>query len=180
MQIESHNPYAEVVVTASEVGSPQIEPMHAGMVRQVKVIGILLIAQALLELLQGGAMIALSFFIEFVFTLPDAEGRRPAMPAESLHFLQNLYLVIGIFSLVAAVLRFIAAMGCFLFRQRTWIIVSLFVGLISAFSGLCGLTSVGLCIYGLIVMLNPGVARAFQMVSQGRPVKEVKQLANGM
>jgi len=175
VQIDSSNPYASEDFAPQPAAVAQLMAMHAGWIPHVKVIGILLIVQAFLELLMGAAMIVGSLWIGTLMKMQPPQGAPPP-PEEMIQFVQGIYLLLGALAIVIASTRFLAAYGCFAFRGRTLIIVSLFAGLATAFTGLCGLTSVGLCIYGLVVMLNPGVARAFEMVSEGHSVHEVNGL----
>lgn len=175
MHVDSQNPYASQDLVPQAVEVAQLQAMHAGWIPQIKVIGFLSIAQGVLELLMGTSMVVGSYWIGTLLKMQPAEAGPPP-PEEMIQFLQGIYLGFGVLAMAMALVRFLTAYGCFAFRGRTWIIVSLFAGLATAFTGVCGLTSVGLCIYGLVVMFNAGVARAFEMVAEGRSVLEVKGL----
>lgn len=60
------------------------------------------------------------------------------------------------------------------FRGRTLGIVALSSGLLSIAGCYCLPTAIGLFIYGLIVLLNEPVKRAFAMGEQGRSASEIQ------
>ncbi len=167
---DSPNPYA-VTETSVDSGNPYLA--DAGMVNQVTVVGILQIGQGVLELVMGSFLVAMGFFFATAMRMQPPEAQPP--PEEFMTWMQGFYWVLGGAVALLAIMRIAAGIGCFWFRGRVWMMISLFGGLLSSFTCYCAPFSIGLCIYGLIVMFNSSVAHAFQLGSQGVPPAEIKR-----
>lgn len=167
------NPYAAQDHAADSSPLP-ISGSHDGrMVPQVAIIGILQIVQGALELLMGGILITFAYWMDAMLKM-QPPGEAPP-PEAMTDMARGMYLVLGGLIASLALLRIFSGIASFWFRGRVWTIVSLFAGLLSAFTCYCAPFSIGLCIYGLIVLFNPGVARAYEMASRGRSAAEIKR-----
>lgn len=157
-----------------EMANPAMMPRR-GMFNQVRIVAILNIVQGLLELFMA-AMLAFAG-IAFVATrdqmVQDMGRGGDATPELTVNIMTWAFLGIGGVLLIVAVLRIVASARNFFFLSRTLGIVSLFAGLLSVFTFYCGLTSVAIAIYGLIVMFNREVAEAFEMRTKGATADDV-------
>ena len=96
------------------------------------------------------------------------------MPAGFELIMLAMYGSMGLISLVIGVLGIWAGIRMLKFRGRTLGIVALSSGLLSIAGCYCLPTAIGLFIYGLIVLLNEPVKRAFAMGEQGRTASEIQ------
>ena len=85
-----------------------------------------------------------------------------------------IYGSMGLVSLVIGVLGIWAGIRMLKFRGRTFGIVALSSGLLSIAGCYCLPTAIGLFVYGLIVLLNEPVKRAFAMGEEGRTAAEIQ------
>ncbi len=105
--------------------------------------------------------------------LPPAPMPAP-MPAGFEWMLLAIYGSMGLISLVIGVLGIWAGIRMLKFRGRILGIVALSSGLLSIAGCYCLPTAIGLFVYGLIVLLNEPVKRAFAMGEQGRTAAEIQ------
>ena len=96
------------------------------------------------------------------------------MPAGFEWMLLAIYGSMGLISLVIGVLGIWAGIRMLKFRGRILGIVALSSGLLSIAGCYCLPTAIGLFVYGLIVLLNEPVKRAFAMGEQGRTAAEIQ------
>ncbi len=130
------------------------------MVHQVRTVSILMIIQGSLTALVGLLYAALG---PAMFALMQAQSSRTANPADEtvLRLMLVFYLVMGLALVVVGALNIFAGIRCLSFRGRTFAIVALFGNILPVFTGYCAPTSIGMLIYGLIVLFNGEVAAAF-------------------
>lgn len=105
---------------------------------------------------------------------PVAPVPAAPMPAGFELIMLAMYGSMGLISLVIGVLGIWAGIRMLKFRGRTLGIVALSSGLLSIAGCYCLRTAIGLFIYGLIVLLNEPVKRAFAMDEQGRTASEIQ------
>ena len=105
---------------------------------------------------------------------PVAPVPAAPMPAGFELIMLAMYGSMGLISLVIGVLGIWAGIRMLKFRGRTLGIVALSSGLLSIAGCYCLPTAIGLFIYGLIVLLNEPVKRAFAMGEQGRTASEIQ------
>jgi drug/metabolite transporter (DMT)-like permease len=148
------------------------------MVSQVQVISILMIVNGALVSLMGLLLTALGPFM-FVMLNMDKKGGPPPDERAVLGILSAVYLALGLLVLTAGLLTLIAGIRCLKFRGRVFAIVALFLNVIPVFTFYCAPTSLGVMIYGLIVLFNADVARAFQMAAEGVPPDEIRARFSG-
>jgi hypothetical protein len=149
------------------------------MVPQVQVISILMIVNGVLQSLLGLLLAGLG---PTMFVLISKEkGPRPPHPDEQtfLTLISGVYLLLGILVLTAGILNIIAGIRCLKFRGRVFAIVALFFNIIPTITCYCAPTSIGLLVYGLIVLFNSEVARAFRMAAEGVPPAEIQAHFSG-
>ena len=195
----TQNPYS-----FSDTPQVQISPeMQRGLVHHVMALSILTIVQGSLVTLYGVGMIGLAFVMPAliqaqgripvapmpvapapvelapeeptpVAPVPAAPLPVTAMPAGFEWIMLAVYGSMGLIFLVVGVLGIWAGIRMLKFRGRTLGIVALSSGLLSMFGCYCLPTAIGLFIYGLIVLLNEPVKRAFAMGEQGRTASEIQ------
>jgi hypothetical protein len=138
-----------------------------GLVGQVRIVAILNAVEAGLELIVA----AFCLLTGAIMLLLPAEVQRQGggNPAA----LAAIYLTVGSVNLILGGLRLLASWRNYFFHNRSLGIVSLCLGLISTFGGCCAVTSIGIAVYGLIVLFDAAVMDAFQRRSQGASVNEI-------
>ena len=164
------NPYA--AATQSVPFDPNALPTSSGMVNQVTVVGILQIVVGAMELLMGGLL--LFYAVIFGFVMPNVEDAAEDMPPEAMFWIAIGCAIGGSIVFVFAVLRIVTGINSFWFKQRKLMLISLIGGMVTMLTCYCSLFSVGIGIYGLIVMLDPAVRMAYQMSAEGVPAEEIK------
>jgi hypothetical protein len=144
---------------------PQSPHVVRGMVGHVRVLGILMIVQGVLDLLMGLMLVAMGIGLPFLIAM-DQNAANPPPPNMPL-FMGALYGGMGLFGLIPGVLNVWAGLRVFRFQQRTFGIVSISAGALSMVTCYCGFTAIGLLVYGLIVLLDASVKQAFELAQQG-------------
>src|SRR5262245_1913895 len=144
------------------------------MVSQVPVVGILMIVNGSLAGILG---LGLAFMGPFIFSIAAMEGRPGGMrPDEKsvVTLISIVYLVIGLLVLTAGALNIIAGIRALSYRGRGFVLTALFFNILPLFTCYCSPTSLALMIYGLIVMFQQDVAKAFAMGDEGVPAQSIK------
>ncbi len=171
----THNPY-----NFQESPSAQLPAdMQRGLVHHVMALSILTIVQGSLVTLFGFGLLAMALVMPAMLKAQAGMPRQagmpaPAMPAEFEWMMLALYGSMGLVSLVIGVLGIWAGIRMLKFRGRTLGFVALSSGLLTIAGCYCLPTAIGLFIYGLIVLLNEPVKRAFAMGEQGRTAAEIQ------
>ena len=171
-----NNPYS-----FQETPSAELPPeMLRGLVHHVPALGILTIVQGGLVTLAGLFLVAMAALVPVIMRADGAFGgvgpgnpRRP-MPADAEWFILVIYGCAGVFAIALGVLNIVGGVSMMRFRRRTLGIVTLSCGLLSLFGCYCFPTALGLFIYGLIVLLNAPVKRAFEMGAEGDTSKDIQ------
>ena len=118
------------------------------MVQQVKVVAILMIIQGSLELVLG----LVGGIGGSVMVQVEPQGAPPVA----------VFIVLGLVMSGIGASRLLAGIMNLKFRGRIFGIVTHCVGFLTACTGYCAPTAIGLAIYGMIVYLNHDVADAFE------------------
>jgi hypothetical protein len=169
------NPYAVAPPTLENNDREPVLAADGSMVNQVMVIGSLQIVLGALELLMGAGLLIFAFFMSDVFAAGGAADDAN-MPSDNFVFwMQAMYGGIGGVLAFFAAMRIVSGIAAFWFRWRGLMITSLICGLCSALTFYCAPMSIGLAIYGLVVMLNSGVAKAYRLGRQGMPAAEIRR-----
>ncbi len=122
--------------------------------------------------MMGTGLVAAGFMMASAMASQPPAGEPP--PEMLILGIQIFYWVAGASVLFFGLMRIASGIGCFRFRGRIWLIISLLGGLSSVLTCYCGPFSIGMCIYGMIVCLNSSVIKAYKMGSQGVPPAEIK------
>ncbi|MEX2174061.1 MAG: hypothetical protein WD872_06845 [Pirellulaceae bacterium] len=147
-----------------------------GSVSQVRIVSVLNGVQGALEIPMGLLLCGMATLFPIMMRMeannPDRQGGNPP-PDEMLWVMTGVYLALGVPTLLAGILRIVAAVSNFRYRRRTLGVLSISLGMVSLLSCYCAPTSIGVLIYGLIVYLNPAVKAAFQMGDEGHPSDQI-------
>jgi len=171
----SQNPYSFQETPGAELPSD----MQRGLVHHVPALGILTIVQGGLVTLLGLFLTGLAILVPYLlnanggFGGPAGMQGRP-MPPEARWVMMAAYGVSGILAVALGVLNIVGGVRMLKFRGRIFGIVSLSVGLLSIVGCYCFPTALGLFIYGLIVLLNEPVKRAFEMGAEGATSADIQ------
>jgi hypothetical protein len=171
-----HNPYS-----FQDMPRVQLPPeMQRGLVHHVMALGILTIVQGSLVSLLGIGGCAMAVIFPLILKMEGGMARRPGMqpgppmPPEIEWLLPLIYGSFGVIFLTVGLLGIWSGIRMLKFKGRTLGFVALSTGLIASFGCYCLPTAIGLFIYGLIVLLNAPVKRAFEMGEQGRTADEIQ------
>lgn len=168
---QPENPYA--APSTQTPFDPNALPYSTGMVNQVMVVGILQIVFGAMELLMSGLL--LFYAVLFAFVLPNMDNAGNEAPPPEVMFWGSIGLgLAGGVVLVFSILRIVSGIYSFWFKRRTLMFVSLIGGMVTVLTCYCSLFSLGVGIYGLIVMLDPAVKHAYRMAEEGVPAEEIK------
>lgn len=172
------NPYAEHDVTSHQTREYRITPGDMPAIKRIKMVAALQVIVGVLELLLGGGFIFLGFMMLSVFAsgamLDESMGPAERRAVESMmDTMPIFYWIFGGVMLAVALLRIASGLLAFAYRGRKLMIASLFLGLMGAFTGVCAPFSIGLCIFGAIVLFHPAVQRVFAMVEGGATRKDL-------
>jgi hypothetical protein len=143
------------------------------MVSQIPVVGILMIVNGSLATLLG---LLFTFAGPLMFTMMQRDG--PGMgqqEAQILTWMSIVYVVLGSAVALAGVLNIVGGVRALQFRNRNLVLTALFFNILPIFTCYCSPTSLGLMIYGLIVMFQTDVAHAFTLGDSGYSADEVRQ-----
>lgn len=141
------------------------------MVNQVKVVSILMIVQGGLATVMG-LLYAIAGPSLMAFVISQEKNVRAA-DKQALTVVTVYYLTSGLLAIVAGALNIFGGIRGLKFRSRTFLIVSLFANVLALATCYCIPTSIGVMIYGLIVIFNADVAKAFELGDQGVPPEEI-------
>jgi len=146
------------------------------MVNQVPVIGILMIVNGSLVTLLG-VLIAIIGPVMFSF-IGAAQGPQGApIPQEAqqvLTVVSVFYVIYGSIIAIVGIMNIAGGISALRFRSRNFVIAALFFN-IAALCSYCFPTSLGLLIWGLIVMFQGDVAYAFSLGASGYTADEIRQ-----
>ena len=145
------------------------------MVSQVPIIGILMIVNGVLCILYGIVQMAMGPFMQSIFAMQGAQ-----MPPEAKVQMQQMqqmmgwmvwvYIALGTLNAVAGLINIVGGIPAMRYRSRTFVIVALFTNVLTFASCYCLPTSLGLMIWGLIVMFQKDATEAFKMGTAGASV----------
>jgi hypothetical protein len=164
----SDNPYQTPQMQQGMTPQAYYGPRR-GMVNQVRIVAILNGVQGALELFMGAMMLLMGG----IFTaMPASEFKNPN--DQQVQFIMQVFMFSmgGIVTLLA-LLRIAAAVMNFMLLGRMFAIVMVCIGLATAMTGYCSITSIAVAIYTLIVLFNREVAEAFTMRASGSSADEV-------
>jgi hypothetical protein len=180
-QYEQSEPTEQNPYEFQHMADVQLPPeMQRGLVHHVTALGILTIVQGALVTMLGLVGAAMAVVMPLILKAQSGMPRRPGvqaappMPPE----LEGIFLVIyggfGAVFLAVGVLGIWAGICLMRFKSRTLGFIALSSGLIAIIGCYCLPTAIGLFVYGLIVLLNTPVKRAFEMGEQGYTAGEIQ------
>ena len=129
-----------------------------GYIKQIPVLGILNIVQASLELMMCVMVIGIAVFMGSMQNDPQIQ-KIPNAP--SMQWIAIGYFIFGAVIGVFATLRLVGGIMILKRRGRILSIVASVFGLASVFTCYCSLTSIALCVYSLVVLIQPSVIEEF-------------------
>lgn len=135
------------------------------MVGQVKVVGILMLVHGITVILMGGVLVTAGVVMLFAPT-PPGGGPEP-------YILAAVYGVWGLLVIACGVLNSVAGYLTMSFRARVFSLVALFSNILVLLTCYCAITAIGMMVYGLVVLFQPDVARAFRLVADGASPDDV-------
>jgi hypothetical protein len=171
------NPYSTPSADSFDSSPSQYGP---GLVNQVRVYAILSIVQGALELLMGLFYIGVGMIFPQLIALSakqqqDGGGfNGDGMNEEHMAtFMLVVYASLGVATMIAGGLHIFAGIRNYNFRSRVLGFIALGGGLLALPTCYCSFTAIALGVYGLIVLINPQVAMAFQMRERGESVDTI-------
>jgi hypothetical protein len=142
----------------------------------VQVVAILMIVHGVLVSLMGVVYVKDGLAICVSFWAPNSGIFAPSGRAafDLIDMLFPIYGVIGLPVLAVGLLNIVAGIRCLRLRGRILALVALFSNVVPVFTCYCLPTSVGLMIYGLIVLFHSEVAFAFAEVAARAALERLK------
>ncbi len=129
-----------------------------GYIKQIPVLGILNIVQASLELMMCMMVIGIAVFMGSMQNDPKIQKIPNAPP---MQWIAIGYFIFGAAIGVIAALRLASGVMILKKRGRIFSIVASVLGLASVITCYCGPTSIALCVYSLVVLIQPSVIEEF-------------------
>lgn len=177
--MDSINPYrADIQPPGNPITSS--EDLQRSILSQIRVIAILLIVHGVMLTLVGLLYVGMGFIMPSILQAQSQSMQPPGNmnPEQMKIILLATYGAMGAGGLLPGILQIIAGISNLRFRGRVLGIVALASGLLGVATCYCFPTSIGLCVYGLIIYLNNSAVRAFALVAEGNSVEQVERMAN--
>lgn len=153
------NPYSDTS-QPSPHDQPRLEATDRDdpYIKHIGLIGSLNTVQAILELVASFFLVGMAITFVAIQNNPKIKELPNAPPTQAMAI---LYGVLGLVVGIVAITRLIAGIMILRRRGRLFAIVSNVIGLATVMTGCCSLTSLGLCIYTLVVLVQPSVMEEF-------------------
>ncbi len=163
--MSANNPYSSPMSQSSFPAGGQT-PQVNSFVKQVPIVGILMMVVGFSEILMGVFYLVIGIFMPQFIEQAQAQagGKNQMTPAESAFVRQILFWVyfgMGAGGLIGGLVRSIAGIQIFRFRSRTLGIIGNIAGLLSMSTCYCTPLSIGISVYGLIVLFQKTVRDEF-------------------
>jgi hypothetical protein len=171
------NPYSPTSAVATGQPSYQygIPGRNDPYVRQVRIVAILMIVQASMELLYGLLLFGIVIMFAVMMNDPQFQQGMQQNPGPGMELFLYIYGGLGGVMFFVGSIRLVAGIMNFNFRGRTFGIIANFAGLLTVCGFYCLPTAIGLTVYGCIIYFQRSVLEAFEMRSMGSSVDEVLQ-----
>jgi hypothetical protein len=144
------------------------------MVPQITVVGILMIINGVFAALAGIVVALMGPLMFSMFRqMPPGPGGGP--PQGFIDMISLMYLLMGTVTMIGGAMNIVGGARALVFRNRALVITALFFNITPMFNCYCLPTSLGIMIYGLIVMFQPDVAQAFALAEDGQPIEEIRR-----
>ncbi len=161
----SDNPYSSPISQSSGGFSGSIPPGSDSFVKQVPVVGILMIVGGSLEFLVGMVYVVLGFWLPGFVVQSQAIGPSGQMSAEEIEFMQKIlfwtYFGMGSGGAIGGLLRLVGGIQVLRFRTYILGIIGCIAGLAGVATCYCSPISLGFSIYGMIVLFQSSVRQEF-------------------
>ena len=183
---DAPNPYAADAASQFDTGNGSEDGPRRGWVGHIPAIGILLIIQSVLQMLLAVYLIVLPFFFgamldEALATNPALQQQQDFSPEQIKTITLLTYTIMGGIGVIFSPVQLVGGIQILRFKWHTMGVVAVSSGFLTFASGCwCFPTGLFLGIYGMLVLLNEPVKRAFQMRAEGRTVQEVKAAFRGL
>jgi hypothetical protein len=145
--------------------------VESPVVGQVKIVGILMLVHGITVVLFGGILVAAGVIIMAMPAPPGGGSERWIMG--------GIYGGGGLLVAILGVLHSVAGVRVMAMKNRVLALVALFSNTLLLMTCYCTLTAIPMMIYGLIVLFNSDVARAFEMVARGATPEEAVRRFTG-
>lgn len=165
------NPYEPPQAPFSAPSSMDPFRRRSRLVVHVRVVAILMIVQAVLELLAAAGLGAMTIIFPLMFRHVQQQQEMPE--GLEIWVLPLVYGGMALAALITGILHLVAGLRNYRFRGRTFGIVALVCGTLTIFTCYCLPTAAAISVYGLIVYLNRDVADAFRMGEAGQEPNEI-------
>lgn len=167
------NPYA--ASASSGYGGSPLPLGSTAMVNQIRVVAILTIVHGALACAAGLMYVALGvvtlFLVPTMHENPPGGGFAGDSGPPTWIFL--IYVAMGLPAVIIGAVQIFAGWRNYDLRNRTLGIVAVLGGVVASTTCYCAPTAIALTVYGLIVLLNSGVAQAFAWRAEGATAHEV-------
>ncbi len=138
---------------------------HHPLIRHVPILGVAMIVHGVLT--AGMGIFLAAFGVLYVFNLPAQAPGEATDDLSSVLFFVMILLAIP--HLVPGALSVLAGWRLRTFRGRGLAIAALVSGVLTVLGCYCALSSLGISIWGLIVLLHPEVVERFDRANSARP-----------
>jgi len=150
------------------------------MVRQVLVVSILMIIHGVMLAVMGLYLAVagptfLSAFGQAMQAQQNVPEKDKAAVASMGSIGAGVLIVLGVVVLLVGLLHIVGGIRCLRFRGRVLALLALFANILPLFTCYCAPTSIAMTVYGLIVLFNGDVAKAFAMGAQGATPDDIKR-----
>jgi uncharacterized membrane protein len=149
------NPYSIQQPSGDMIARPD------GYSKQIPIVGVFHIIQAGMELL----MCAMLFFLSFAMTaaandpkFQQANANKGVAPET----LVTIFVCMSVGVAIICLLRFTAGIMTLFKRGRIFTLVVSLIGLLTAATVYCSLTSIGVAVYSLVILIQPSVVEAYR------------------
>lgn len=179
--METENPYAvQYDGSGAQRGNPGRPRLSLAILRQIRVIAILLIIHGLMLMAMGIFLVGLAIvFPTIMAAQPGGMPQQPGgpTPGQLKIMMLALYGSMGVAAIVPGILQIVAGSFNVVMKKRMLGIVALAVGTISVGTCYCTPTAIALLVYGLIIYLHDTTQQAFALHDQGYTWDEIESLA---
>lgn len=152
----------------------QGQSVAPGLVNQVRIFAILAIVQGALEVLMGLLYAGMGAVFPKIMLAAQKEDEMKGMNQEQFFWIMTAtYITLGVATVLAGGMHIFAGIQNYRFKGRVLGFVALATGVLAWSTCYCLPTGIALGVYGLIVLINPQVAYAFQMREKGQTVDNI-------
>ena len=169
---QAANPYSASVTQVAH--GTQRSPVYSGLVNHVVIVGILQIVFGIMELFMGVFLVFYAFLFSVIIPGMNNGPANNPPPPEVILGLSIGFGIGGGIVLLFSILRITTGIFCFWFKNRTLTLVSLIGGLVTALTCYCSPFSIGIGVYGMVVMFDAAVRQAYQLSAEGVSAEEVR------